>query len=495
MDLSKNGKLLRDLRSAKGMTQKQVADQLNICAKTVSKWETGHGFPDVSTVTALAEILGVSSDTILSGNLVQNLEEVGNMKKTQFYVCPHCSAMMQGTGECQVVCCGKQLEPLKAVPAEDTHALNIAEVENDYYITFRHEMTKAHFIRFVAYVTFDQVLVARLYPEQDASVRFPKMGGGTFYCCCNQHGLFVHHPQQKKTNRSDMQASRTALMSAFARAYHAENSDSPIFNDYIAKKFFSDDEYAMLQKYIADGSVFLQCNGEKEVVKAAVNTQFAPAPLARARFCEESLETAVRTGTSQYVMLGSGLDTFAFRNDNPSIRIFELDKKAMIDDKIRRCNRAKLEIPSNTVLIGADLSKERIGTVLEKNGFDRRQKTLFSCLGLFYYLSDDEISRMLSDIASFAAEGSAIVFDFADNHLFSSNVPRVKNMLAMANQSGEPMKSCFSYEALELLLQQHCFFIYVFLNDRDIQTRYFSDGSELTAFEHIHYALAVLKKP
>ena len=94
MNLSKNGKLLCDLRKAKGLTQKQVADKLGIVPKTVSKWETGHGFPDVSTVSALADILGVSEKTILSGDLEQNLESANNMKRTKFYVCPCCGSFM-----------------------------------------------------------------------------------------------------------------------------------------------------------------------------------------------------------------------------------------------------------------------------------------------------------------------------------------------------------------------------------------------------------------
>ena len=126
MDLCKNGKLLCDLRKAKGMTQKQVADKLGVVPKTVSKWETGHGFPDVSTISALADILGVSEKTILSGDLEQNLEEAGNMKKTKFYVCPYCGSFMQGTGNSQVVCCGKQLEALKAGLADDDHTISIS---------------------------------------------------------------------------------------------------------------------------------------------------------------------------------------------------------------------------------------------------------------------------------------------------------------------------------------------------------------------------------
>ena len=198
MNLSKNGKLLCDLRKAKGMTQKQVADKLGVVPKTVSKWETGHGFPDVSTVSALADILGVSEKTILSGDLELNLEEAGNMKRTKFYVCTCCGSFMQGIGNSQVICCGKQLEALKAVPADTKHTINISEIEDDYYIEFNHEMTKEHYISFVSYVRFDRVLTVRLYPEQDSAVRFPKMRGGKFYFYCNNHGLFEYEMQSRR---------------------------------------------------------------------------------------------------------------------------------------------------------------------------------------------------------------------------------------------------------------------------------------------------------
>ncbi len=190
MDLSKNGKLLSDLRKAKGMTQKQVAEKLGVVPKTVSKWETGHGFPDVSALSALADILGVSERTLLYGTLAQNKNDAGNVKRTRFYVCPHCASVLQGTGECRVICCGQQLEKLKAKQPDDKHSIKISEIENDFYIEFNHEMTKEHFIRFVAYISFDRILMIRLYPEQDAAVRFPKMHGGKLYYCCSRDGLF-----------------------------------------------------------------------------------------------------------------------------------------------------------------------------------------------------------------------------------------------------------------------------------------------------------------
>lgn len=192
MDLSKSGRLICELRKAKGMTQKQLADILGIEAKTVSKWETGHGFPDVSCVSAIAEIFGVSEKTLLSGDLIKNTEEIGNMKKIKFYACPHCGSIIQGTGEYEVICCGSRLDPLCAKRIDGGHDIKISEPENDFYVEFNHEMTKEHYISFMAYAAFDRVLTVRLYPEQDSAVRFPKMHGGKFYFYCNKHGLFEY---------------------------------------------------------------------------------------------------------------------------------------------------------------------------------------------------------------------------------------------------------------------------------------------------------------
>ena len=192
MDLNKNGKMLCSLRKAQGLTQKQVADKLGVQPKTVSKWETGHGFPDVETITALADVLCVSERTLLTGILEQSLEETGNMKRIKFYVCPCCGSFMQGVGNGRVICCGKQLEPIKANSENFNHDVNITEIEGDYYVEISHEMTKEHYISYVSYVSFDRVLTIKLYPEQECAVRFPKMYGGKLYYYCNKHGLFEY---------------------------------------------------------------------------------------------------------------------------------------------------------------------------------------------------------------------------------------------------------------------------------------------------------------
>ena len=168
------------------------------CAKDSFKMGDGTRISYVSTVSALADILGVSEKTILSGDLEQNLESANNMKRTKFYVCPCCGSFMQGTGNGQVVCCGKQLEALKAVSADDEHITNISEIEDDLYIEFNHEMTKEHYISFVSYVRFDRVLTIKLYPEQDCTVRFPKMYGGKIYFYCSKHGLFEYQMKSRR---------------------------------------------------------------------------------------------------------------------------------------------------------------------------------------------------------------------------------------------------------------------------------------------------------
>lgn len=189
MDCSKVGKLILNLRKEKRMTQKELDDTMNISDRTISKWERGVGCPDVSLLHELSHILGVNIEKILAGDLEPNGADGGNMKKVKFYVCPTCQNTLFGTGEAEVSCCGRKLIPLISQYENSQHEMIVNEVEDDLYITIQHEMTKEHFISFVAYVLTDRVLFVKLYPEQMAEVRFPKMYGGDIYFYCNKHGL------------------------------------------------------------------------------------------------------------------------------------------------------------------------------------------------------------------------------------------------------------------------------------------------------------------
>lgn len=297
-------------------------------------------------------------------------------------------------------------------------------------------------------------------------------------------------------------SSITALMSAFGRAFHSENERDPIFADTVAKQLLTAEEYASIGKYILSGYDFFAPDkkgtfeNEAEALSYLVNTQIAPTPLARAKFCEDSLKTAMRTGTAQYVILGAGLDTFAFREPDflKKYKVFEVDHPKTQADKIERIRRAGLEIPCNLSYVPIDFSKDNLKIGLIEAGFDPTRKTFFSWLGVSYYLTEAEIETMLDNVAELSADGSSLVFDCADERLFSSGTKRVQNMIAMAQAAGEPMKSCFEYRKIEKLLEKHRFLIYEFLTPEDIQTQYFDGrGKTLTAFEHINYVTAVYK--
>ena len=190
MDSSKIGKLIFDLRKEKNMTQKELADALYLSDRTISKWERGAGCPDVSLLSRLSEVFGVNVEQILAGELNPNDKDGGNMRKIKFYVCTDCGNVLFSTGDAYISCCGRKLSALAVDADSNKPTMTIEEVEYDYFVTIDHDMTKTHFISFVAYVGYDRVLLIKLYPEQNAEVRFPQMHGGKLYAYCNKHGLW-----------------------------------------------------------------------------------------------------------------------------------------------------------------------------------------------------------------------------------------------------------------------------------------------------------------
>ncbi len=190
MENIKVGKLIHKLRTEQRMTQRQLADRLSVSDKAVSKWERGLGCPDVSLLTELSDIFSVNIEQILRGDLSPNEADGGNMKKIRFYVCPQCGNLLTSSSGADISCCGRKLEQLKAQKADEAHTVNVETVENDYFITFDHDMTKEHYISFAAFVIYDRVTLIKLYPEQSAEVRFPKSCRGRFLWYCSEHGLF-----------------------------------------------------------------------------------------------------------------------------------------------------------------------------------------------------------------------------------------------------------------------------------------------------------------
>ena len=186
---------IKKLRRTADITQEKLAEFVGVTPQTVSKWERGLGCPDISLLNDISKIFNVNIEKILLGDLQESDINGGNMKRIKFYVCPNCGNVINSTGDGDFSCCGRKLEALVPKVIDENHSINIEEVENDYYIEINHEMTKEHFISFVAYVTYDRVLLIKLYPEQSPTVRFPRLCGkferGKFYMYCNQHGLLM----------------------------------------------------------------------------------------------------------------------------------------------------------------------------------------------------------------------------------------------------------------------------------------------------------------
>ena len=184
------GAVIRKLREHNGMTQEALAEKIYVSGKTVSKWETGSGFPDVSLLEPLAGALGVSVLELLSGEDVHNSNRAAKISRGSFYVCRVCGNVIRTVGEALVSCCGITLPPAEAEDADSDHAISVGTVEDEYYVSVDHTMDKTHYISFLAAVSDQSVQFVKMYPEGNAEARFKISGIKTIYAYCNRHGLF-----------------------------------------------------------------------------------------------------------------------------------------------------------------------------------------------------------------------------------------------------------------------------------------------------------------
>lgn len=184
------GTTIKSLREKHGMTQLQLAQKLCVSDKAVSKWETGKGFPDISLIEPLANVLHVSIPELLSGEQVINTNRSANILKSNLYICPICGNVLHSTGSAMISCCGVTLPPLETEETDDEHEVKCEKVDDEFFITIDHPMSKSHYISFVAYCTAGRFELVKLYPESSAEVRFFRRGRGVLYWYCNHHGLF-----------------------------------------------------------------------------------------------------------------------------------------------------------------------------------------------------------------------------------------------------------------------------------------------------------------
>ena len=206
------GAAIKGLREKNRMTQLQLAEKLGVSDRTVSKWETGKGYPDITLLVPIAEAFRISVAELISGNTIHNANVSANMLRSKFYVCPVCGNVIHSMGEAAIHCHCIQLLPLEAETTDEHHMIFIERVEDEYYVRINHSMTKEHYISFVAAVSSDNMQIVKLYPEGNAETRVKLRGVKRIYFYCNRDGLFSIDPvkgvDDKESGYDDTQERR-----------------------------------------------------------------------------------------------------------------------------------------------------------------------------------------------------------------------------------------------------------------------------------------------
>ena len=208
------GTIIRELREKNRLTQAELAEKLFVSDKTVSKWENGKGYPDISLLEPIAKVFGISVSELVSGKAVSNVNVSANMMRSKFYVCPVCGNVLHSMGEAAIHCHGVPLTPAQAEPSDEDHMILVEGVEDEYYVRILHDMTKTHYISFIAALSPDRLQMVRLYPEGNAEVRFKINGVKQILFWCNRDGLFslnVHRAIDGKPAAYDPSKERSAL--------------------------------------------------------------------------------------------------------------------------------------------------------------------------------------------------------------------------------------------------------------------------------------------
>lgn len=184
------GAVIKELREKNHLTQAELADLLNVSDKTISKWETAKGYPDITLLEPIANVFRISVAELISGNTVNNVNVSANMMRSHFYVCPVCGNIIHSMGEAVISCHGITLFPIEVEMGDDDHRIWIEKIEDEYYVTIDHDMTKNHYISFMAAASSDRMQIVKLYPEGDAQARFKMNGVREIFYYCNRDGLF-----------------------------------------------------------------------------------------------------------------------------------------------------------------------------------------------------------------------------------------------------------------------------------------------------------------
>jgi methyltransferase (TIGR00027 family) len=298
--------------------------------------------------------------------------------------------------------------------------------------------------------------------------------------------------------------SMTELLSLYAISYHSLSNRVKIFDDHIAGRLLREEEKMRISSSLTRGIKFFDpsfSGTDEGALRHIIDNNLSPSPLGRAAFMEKALETSVMIGTRQLIILASGYDTFACRQPEwaKKLRIFELDRLCMTEDKKQRLAAAGIPRPENLFRISIDLTKDQIADKLNSHkAFDKYEPSFYCMPGTVYDLSKECFGNIIKSLSCLAPKGSSLVFDYPDENTYTSRAgDRAKKQVLMALGAGGSMLASYSYEEIEEMLSANGMLIYEHLTPDEITIQYFDEYNRsnsdrrMTAFDNMNYCLAV----
>lgn len=293
----------------------------------------------------------------------------------------------------------------------------------------------------------------------------------------------------------------TAVMMAGIRAYHHSEPEPHIFDDALAHALLSATDWESYEqssvqtlRYM-DPALAATCTDRAAVLYHALRVGPAVGPLVRARYVEEALSAALADEVRQYVIIGAGLDTFAFRRPDlrERLRVIEIDHPASQASKRERLAKAGLIPPANLHFGPADLERESVADALGRTPYERTVRTFFAWPGVTVYLSQTAIFETLKSIASVGAPGSRLVFDYMEPTALGPEAPpRNRLLVQLARQAGEPFLSGLNPTTLKSDLAGLGFQLVEDLGRTEIQARFLAGAGGFQAMEHWRLAQALI---
>lgn len=292
----------------------------------------------------------------------------------------------------------------------------------------------------------------------------------------------------------------TAKLCSFARAYHSNFSRQKIFDDYLAYDMMGKVEYEEIGQLIEHDFIMGKYDPSRSFQREVICqrlSEFASIPLSRISFAEQRLlQFAQEHGCCQYVICGAGMDTFAFRNINSHIHIFELDHPDTQNYKLNRIRELQWNIPNSVSYVPINFETDDMKQALFHAGFNPKLPTFFSILGVTYYLTLPVFEETIRNISALSERESLLVFDYPDESISDTDgrFESARRLADVTASLGEEMKQGFSYSSLKSALRKHSFAVEQHMAPADIQNIYFGCRDDnYRAFENVHFISAIYK--